>query len=219
VAREDAALAACIARERQLRAALRAEFDPVLDEPLPPRLLDAIATPPDGARVVDIGAARAARAPHRPRWSWREWGAMAATLVLGAWLGSLALRAPGGLPLDVQEGGLVARGALDAALSTQLAGDPVAGAAARIVLSVQAADGTLCRTFELQGTTGLACRRDGKWRVQLLDGGGSASRGQDGFRQAGSALSPALLGAIEALGAGDALTRDQEQQQLRSGRD
>lgn len=216
-AREDVALAGCIAHERRLRSALRSEFDPVLAEPVPQQLLDATAAPAGGARVVDFGATRAARPPARQRWSWREWGAMAATLVLGAWLGSLALRAPGALPLDLQQGELLARGDLDAALSTQLAGDLATRTATRIMLSVQAADGTFCRTFELRGTTGLACRSHGRWKVQLLDGGNTATSRQDGFRQAASSLSPALVSAIEALGAGDALTRDQEQQQLRAG--
>jgi hypothetical protein len=53
--------------------------------------------------------------------------------------------------------------------------------------------------------------------VQLLEDGGTGPADAMDFRQAASALSPAMLGAIGALGAGDVLTAEQEQAQLQSG--
>ena len=54
--RADPALAARIAEQRELRARLRAEFDPVLSEPIPQRLSAALAGPQRGSAVTPIGA-------------------------------------------------------------------------------------------------------------------------------------------------------------------
>jgi hypothetical protein len=218
--RADAALAARITAQRELKTLLRGAFDPVLDEPVPQRLREVLAQPTARASVTPIGAAVGAAArktsPARARWSLREWGAIAATLVLGMLVGALALRSPTRLPLEQAHGRLVARGALDTALSTQPAG--AATGTTRINLSFRAADGAWCRGFALgETTTGLACRRQGRWILQLLDGSAPAAGGD--YRQAASSLSPAMIDAITALGGGDALSPEDEQQQLRSGWD
>jgi len=215
----DAALAARIAGQRELRLRLQSAFDPVLDEPVPQPLRDAAAGGAQQAQVIALDVARRARAPVRPAWSPREWGAIAATLALGTLLGAMLFRTPSGLPLETVQGQLLARGELDTALSTQASGPAPAGAATRIGLSFRAGDGAWCRTFSLgNGSGGLACRRQQRWAVQLLeDSGASEATTAGGFRQAGSSLSPALLGAIGALGADDALTPEQEQEQLRTG--
>jgi hypothetical protein len=218
--RGDAALAARISRQLQLRTRLRAEFDPVVSEPVPQRLSVALAGPKPGAAVTPIGAARkdGGRAA-RAAWSLREWTAVAAMLAVGVFVGMFASRDTGDLPFETAEGRLVAADYLDTALSTQLAGAAPQDAAARIGMSFRTVGGEYCRTFTLQtGAGGLACRRDARWSVELLDGA-AAQPGGDGFRQASSALSPGMLGAIAALGAGDPLTEDEEQQRLASGWD
>lgn len=213
--RTDAALAARIAAQRELKTLLQGAFDPVLNEPVPQRLRDALAQPGASARVTPIGSARQASAAH-VRWSLREWGAIAATLLLGVLLGAVVFHSARGLPLDTEQGRLVARGELDTALSTQLSG--AASTATRIGLSFRAGDGAWCRSFNLrEGSAGLACRRQGRWVVQLLDGSPLAA-GTD-YRQAASSLSPAMVNAITALGGGDALSAEEEQQQLRAGWD
>ena len=214
--RADPALAARIAQQRELRARLRTEFDPVLNEPIPERLGAALASPARGSAVMPIGAApRAARPVSSPR----QWLALAATLAVGVFVGVFASRGPSGSPFETDEGQLVAAGYLDTALSTQLAGAAPDDAVATIGLSFLAAGGEYCRTFALQaGPGGLACRRDGRWSVELLDGAASQP-GSDDFRQASSALTPAILGAIEARGAGEPLTADEERQRVRSGWD
>ena len=218
--RTDVALAARIAQQRKLRALLRAEFDPVVDEPVPQRLRDVLARPASATSVTPIGAARREAARARPVWSLREWGAIAATLVLGVLVGQLAFRSPSRAPIEAEQGGFVAANYLDTALSTQLAGAAPEGAGARIGLSFRAASGEYCRTFGLRtGAGGLACRRDGRWSVELLDAAGAQPDAPGGFRQASSALSPAMLGAINALGAGDPLTADEERQRLAAGWD
>jgi hypothetical protein len=213
--RADSALAARIAEQRELRTRLRAKFDPVLAEPIPQRLSAALAGPERGAAVTPIGAAPRAV---RPFTSPREWLAIAASLAVGVFVGAVASRGSSDSPFAADEGRLVAAGYLDEALSTQLAGASPATAAA-IGLSFRAAGGEYCRTFALQaGSGGVACRREGRWAVQLLDGATSQPDTED-FRQASSALSPAILDAITALGAGEPLTADEEQQQVRSGWD
>jgi hypothetical protein len=214
--RADPALAARVAQQRELRARLRAEFEPVLNEPIPERLRAALAATERGSVVTPIGAAaRAARPVSSPR----QWLAIAATLAVGVFVGVFASRGPSGSPFDTDAGRLVAAGYLDAALSTQLAGAAPEGAAATIGLTFVAAGGEHCRTFALQvGPAGLACRRDGRWRVELLDGAASQP-GSDEFRQASSALTPAILGAIEARGAGEPLTADEERERVRAGWD
>jgi hypothetical protein len=219
--RNDAALAARIAQQRELRTRLRAEFDRVLEEPIPQRLHDVLAGPGPGTVVTPIGAARKAGVlTARPPWSLREWGAIAATLAFGALLGPFLFRGSSGLPIETVEGRLVAADYLDTALSTQIAGTPTEGVRARIDISFRAAGGEYCRTFALQtGAQGLACRRDGRWAVELLDGAAAPTSETGGFRQASSVLSPAMLGAMTALGAGDPLTAEEEQQRLGSGWD
>jgi hypothetical protein len=55
--------------------------------------------------------------------------------------------------------------------------------------------------------------------VELLDGAAAQSTATDRFRQASSALTPAMLSALTALGAGEPLTAEQERQRLGSGWD
>jgi anti-sigma factor RsiW len=219
--RGDAALAARVARQRELRTLLRAEFDPVLKEPIPQPLLDALARPAPGVAVRPIGTARKEGVRARPVWAMREWGAIAATLLLGVFVGQLAFHRTSSPPIETEQGRFVAAGFLDTALSTQLAGAAPEGAAARIGLSFRAASGEYCRTFGLQtGAGGVACRRGGRWSVELLEGAAAVQPGAPGdFRQASSALSPAILGAINALGAGDPLTSAEERQRVGSGWD
>jgi hypothetical protein len=216
--RADAILAARIARQRGLRQRLQSQFDPVLEEPVPQRLRDAMAGNLPAAEVIPFDAARRARVSvQRPAWSPREWGAIAATLLLGTLLGATLFGTSGGLPIETARGRLVASGELDTALSTQLSGS-APGSATQVGLSFRAADGRYCRTFGLPaGQAGLACRRDGRWAVQLLDDSGTNQAQAGNYRQAGSTLPSALLGAIDALGAGEPLTPEQEQQQVRAG--
>jgi len=215
--RADVALAARIARQRRLAAVLRGAFDAVLDEPVPQRLNDALTAPPTDTMVTPIGAAPEQRRA-RPRWSPREWSAMAATLVLGLLVGALAFHTHK-LPVQLVQGRMLAGDALARALSTQLSGATPADAT-RVGLSFRAADGAWCRSFSLSGSSGLACRRQGRWVVQLLEASRQQTTVNAGdYRQAASSVSPAMVAAIGALGGSDALTAEQEQQQLRAGWD
>src|ERR1700738_985389 len=114
----DPQLAQRVARHRALRGRLRAALDPGLDEPLPERLLARVHGAPAQRRADNVIPLQHKAAP---RWSWPQWGAIAASLVGGALLGPLLLRTPGGAALVSREGQVLASGALARALTEQLA--------------------------------------------------------------------------------------------------
>jgi len=225
----EPALAQAVARERRLRASLQSAYAPVLDEPVPAGLLDLLAIPaaapaaapphplaaaaneplPDG-----INDARRAALPHARRWAWPQFGAMAASLVLGVLLGTRALapHPPAGgdtLALNVApDGAITAQGALRDALEQDVAGtvlDP--NAKVGVGLSFRDHARHYCRTFTLDSaSSGIACKQPEGWVVAHLEHGRNAPAGeQGGYRTAASPLSPTLLQAIDAMRAGDTL--------------
>jgi hypothetical protein len=206
----DNALAARVAQQRALRRLLQQRFDPVLQEPVPEQLLEAMRIPP----VADMQAARERRAAGSARrWSWQEWGAMAATLVLGV-LGGITYRGSASdQELVTQDGGIVAGAYLASALSNQLAGEVKGHAGTQIGLSIRAENGEFCRSFTLrQSTAGLACRRGQAWAVDTLAAIPVAGPGE--FRQAASSLPEALRVAIEQRMSGEPLTEAEEAEQV-----
>lgn len=202
----DPALASEVAAAARLRARIRAEFDPVLDEPMPERfaaLFDAPAAP----AVFDAGNVRAlpARRPSpRPAW-WMLAAASVAVVAMGlVWQTTRApVRSVGGVAF--------AGGPLADALDESLASAPATDAEVAIGLTFRDREGRWCRSFAMPGETlsGLACRESGRWRLRLLERDARASDG-DGLRQASSPASPALLGAIDARIAGEPLSADDE---------
>lgn len=200
---DDPAIAAAVARHQALRQDVFAAFAPTLDEPVPERLQ------PPAARVHDLGAVRAARAAgqeqlaRQRRPAWPQWGALAASLVVGVLAGSLGsgwfgsgtelVRGPAG---ELSAGGRLAQ-----ALDRQLAQDAGSGDV-RVGLSFVSRDGSYCRSFQLGGSAGLACREGGSWRVPVL----ADSPAQAGvYRQAAAPLPPAVLDAVDARIAGATL--------------
>lgn len=222
--RSDPAVAAKVARHQALRADVFAAFAPIADEPVPPRLV-AAALP---GKVADLSAVRAARAGgahhaaspashaaehEERRWSWREWGGVAASLVVGVLVGSLVLGGAardgvgGAVAVAAADGGLVAQGPLSNALSQQLAG--ANGGAVDIGVSFAARDGALCRSFTMRQSAGLACRSGDQWKLVMMT---EPAKGEAGaYRQAGSAMPSAVLEAIDARIAGTTLDAQGEQ--------
>jgi hypothetical protein len=207
--RQDVVLSARVERQRRLRAQLGAAFDTVLDEPVPSRLLDSLGNSPS-ATVTPIRAARP-RARVQPLWL----GALAASLVIGLAVGWFAPRT-GGLPVATSGSGLLATGYLDAALSQALSSEQRNSSGVQIALSFQTADGAYCRSFTLvSGADGLACRSGDRWRIEILAPAPSGSSQE--YRQAGSALSGAVLAAIGEKQSGDSLDVEQERQARSAG--
>lgn len=141
-------------------------------------------------KVVQLAAIRAqrsaveqaARKAAQPRWTWRQWSAVALALGAGvlagrfvlvywqpAWLGE-----PPPAPTTVisRNGMLVAQGKLDAALSAQMGGAAPSEGDVRVGLSFLSNGGGYCRTFTLVGLSqdlvGMACRASDEWRVPVL---------------------------------------------------
>ena len=194
----DPEVARRVAGHRQLRGTLQRQFDPVLDEPVPAQLLAAARAQPGGpAQAQVLPFPRPA-----PRRTWPQWGALAAGVVLGILVWQL--RAELHPALIASHGGeFFAAGTLAQALDRQLAATQQPGAAVHIGISFRARDGRYCRTFQLRagGTAGLACNADG-WKLEVLSHG-QAQPGE--YRQAASALAPAVAQAVSDSISGDPL--------------
>jgi hypothetical protein len=200
----DPEIARRIAQHKALRSRVHSAFNKLLAEPVPARLLHAVRSEPAGARGSNIVPLRQERAR---RWTWPQWTAMAASLILGVVAGRLALVRPGAGPIVVRGGQILARGALADALSDQLAANQSAAARVRLGISFRSKAGQYCRTFIVRQTTplaGLACRATEGWRVGVLAGAQTAG-GEGTYRQAASQMPPAVVAAVGELIAGEPL--------------
>lgn len=210
----DPTLSERVAKHRSLRMDLGNAFGGVLDEPVPSRLLDAANSTPAPTRsatVSDLRAARAAKsgAKQSRTWSWPEWTAIAASLIIGVLAGRSALQPAQSEMFATTAGGIVATGELSAALNDQ-PGGTTKDAAVQIGLSFRSKTGNYCRSFATGSAAGFACREDAQWKVRALNENGTQTAGSE-YRMAGSELPPAILTAIDDVMEGEALDREQEQ--------
>lgn len=227
--RKDAGLARRVAQHKAMRTDVFAAYAPTTDEPAPRRL----AQPLRAATVVHLDAVRASRAATQqaarkaersPKWSWPEWSALAAALVVGVVAGKFGLA---NWQLDSEEQGLVvsrdsglsAQGALATALERQLAGAP-ASANVRIGVSFVATDGSYCRSFTAAGRgqdlAGLACKNGAEWQLPMVVQNARPVQ-QGAYRQAATAMPAAVLEAVERRISGPALDARAEQEALQKG--
>jgi hypothetical protein len=216
--RSDPVLAAKVKQHMALRNDVFRAFARTLEEPVPPRLRQVVASD----NVVQLDSVRAAKnrvitVPRR--WSWPEWGAIAATLVVGVLAGSIGLNSVQG---DTELAGAVgssgtlsARGELDRALSRQLASAAPAGANVKIGVSFVSHEGQYCRSFAMGAAAGLACRNGKEWKIPVLAENAAAAEGA--YRQAGSAMPAAVLEAVDARAAGPSLDAKAEQAAAQRG--
>lgn len=191
----DPALRGRLDRHQRLRARIAEHYAPIAEESLPDRfttLLANSATKKDN--VLSLAEARKKRA--QP--GWKSFAALAATLVLGLFGGTMIT--PGGeSAIALEEGAIMARGGLAKALDTQLASDPAA-TDTRIGVTFAARDGRLCRTFDSVVVTGLACRDGAGWRIEAMTRGSDPQSVE--YRQASSS-NPLVLAAAQELMAGE----------------
>ena len=225
------ALAQRVQAHEALRQRVTAAFAGALNEPVPDRLLQVLgAVPTPSAPVVDLGAARAARAERDAAVAarvpvmastgqgWARWGGLAASLALGVLLGTQWSGRTGD-PGDAQAGvaALVARGAVARALDTQAAGTGDASSVS-VAFSFLDRQGRYCRTFTASTNAGLACRDGGNWAVQaLVPTPVSPAASAGGLRQAATALPAAVLQAVDERIAGEALGATEERAALQRG--
>ena len=222
---QEPALASAVTREHALRARLQSAYAPVLAEPVPGDLLDLLAMPDEASAIklaaandpIAIGAndAHRAKLPHARRWHWREWGAMAASLVLGVVFGARLLAphpAAGGadaVALNVgSDGAITAQGALRDALEQRVAGAELApNSPVAVGLTFRNHAQQYCRTFTLDGaSSGIACKQSDGWVVANLEhAAGAPASAAGAYRTAASPFSATLLQAVDAMRDGDTL--------------
>ena len=216
---QDPGLAARLERQRKLRLAVHAAYEPVLAEPMPQRLLDAAR----GAAAAPASVAR--------RWSWFEWSAMAASVVVGVLAGGVLLNESRRVPpvaettadFVADRTGMLARGALAHALAEQLASTQAAEAPVRVGLSFVSAAGEYCRTFTLAQDSaagrlgGLACRTGDEWRVQVVAQDDRRGAATGAYRMAGIEMPSPVLRAVEDRIQGAALDAEAERAAQRRG--
>ncbi|MEP6867429.1 MAG: anti-sigma factor [Novosphingobium sp.] len=205
----DMDLAEKITAERALRERLTSHFAAVVDAPVPAAWEQTIrdAAAPE---VIDLAAARqgkaAATAP--PRWRERSWmgAALAASLVLGVFVGGQWQGAGNAGPIVAKDGVLRPSGTLATALDVQLASDQT-GAPLRIVATFQRTGGDICRTFSGPQASGIACRDKAGWQLEHLMPG--SIRNAQAYQQAGS-HDAELMELTQNMAAGEPLDPAQE---------
>ena len=197
----DPEVARAVERHRALAARVRGAYDSVLDEPVPDRLA-ALVAQPGGAPVAELAARRESSRISIGRWQLPAWAALAASVVLGLFAGMFVMQERPA-PYEEVDGAFVARGALDAALTSELASLPE-DSGVSIGISFRDHEGDYCRTFHLHreaSVSGLACRRAGAWKLEVL----AAAPAHAGELRPAAAMPLAVLHAVDAAIEGEPL--------------
>lgn len=215
----DPGLSKLAAQHRAMTSVLRRAFGIVETQAVPEEIRREVHIGSD-FRIIDIGEARAAR-ERRSQPLWVQAAAIAATLAVGIFTGNLlsggTLGNGSASPIQAQSDQLVASADLENALSTRLASASADGAP-RIGLTFREKSGSICRTFEVNSTRGLACREGGDWRIRSLfqapDGQTSEGQTTD-YRMAGD--DPRLMEAVDAAIDGEPFDAAREKAALENG--
>jgi Putative zinc-finger len=217
----DPAVAHCVARHMSLVDSVRAAYDPVLQEAPPERLINAVAraATPGSGKDAGRGRGRAAKATRwAPGWSWPQWSAIAASLVLGVIAGRLSQTGVEPLPVASARDQVLASGDLAHALSAQLASEQSENAPVRIGISFRSKSGEYCRTFALANRLGgLACRHDRDWRLRVLAPIEAAAPASSAYRMAGSEMPPAVVREVQTEITGNPLDANEEKSARQRG--
>ncbi len=221
--RHDWKVAEKVRSHMALRSTVFKAYASTLKEAVPQRLQVAASK---SAKVVQLDSVRQLRTPPPPvaappkrRISWPEWGALAATLVLGVLVGGAGIRSLGPAEqfaaVDGRSGALAAHGKLAQALSQQLSSDTAARSGVLVGVSFLDQDGNYCRSFKLSKTAGLACQSGGEWRIPVMSD--TAAGAATPYRQAGAAMPQAVLEAIDARISGKTLDAAAEKAAMQRG--
>jgi hypothetical protein len=199
----DPEVALAVERHRRLAARIQGGYQDVFDEPVPEKLAALVSTPaaPPVIRLADHRSAHAEPAASPPA-RLPYWAAIAASVTIGLLVGLFLLREPAP-PWKESDAGLIAKGDLDYALTTELAGG-TGVADVRVGISFRDRAGTYCRAFHLQQDAplaGLACRAGSEWRLQVI----AAAAKQEGELRPAAAMPMAVLHAIDAAIDGEPL--------------
>ncbi|MDP9109752.1 MAG: hypothetical protein M3N23_11890 [Pseudomonadota bacterium] len=212
----DPALAARVRQHQALRASVSAAFAEVADEAIPARLQRAVhgTTPPLQAIAQEV---QAPTPPvQRPTSHWSQWGALAATLIVGILVGAIGheqlqtTSSASAAGIATIDGRLVAHAGLATALDQQSSSERDAASATQIGMTFAAHDGGYCRSFvwtpASQSTpgkalAGLACRKPADatpdWQIPVLAEAAPNAAPVGNYRQAASAVPAAVLTEID----------------------
>jgi hypothetical protein len=188
-------------QHRAMQARLKGAFDPIADAPVPERLRQAIR--PTSTDIIDFAALKRARDARRFG-SLPQWTAIAATLVIGVFVGT-AIPQRSNAPVEVQGGKLYAASALSVVLDKQLASAPADDV--RIGLTFRDQSGAVCRTFTQTQSSGLACRDNGRWQLRGLF---AAPEGQSSAYRMAAGMDPNLAALVDSTMAGEPFDAGQE---------
>lgn len=207
---QDESLQKAVAGEELLRRKLAELHSPVLEEDVPGRLTHLLESR-QGSLPPLRGSSLAKSGPGAPTRWWKNVTAIAASLVLGLFLGQ-ALSDPAG-----DESGpvaAVAQGQLAKALETQLASSQTPADPVQIGATFIGRGGHPCRTYETSASAGLACRSGGEWRLKLIAPGAGTPSTE--YQQAGSSAELVMRSAQELLAEGP-MGAEQERQARDAG--
>ena len=220
------------------REILRKAFDPILDEPVPERLINCIRATHPVSKEGDSPPQRQARISHfranraKPALAW----AAALALIVGglaAYIGNHALHRRPFAPVPIT----AVDAFLDEALDNTVSGavftkkNPGSNEAVREImpmLSFRSQDARFCREYEELANGGevrygVACRENGHWRdIDIIahqkDAGEKATSGQEHYTPAmGEDNAGNLDGLIDAFIQGAPFGPDDEARLIRNG--
>jgi hypothetical protein len=203
----DPELAALAEQHRAMQACMKSVFDAVEDAPVPEQLLGATKS-----NVVNLAERRERRLQSSRFGGLPQWAMIAATLVLGVFLGTL-LPGQSDTPVQLRDGHMYAASILDRALDSELASGP-SGGPIRIGLTFRDSGGAICRSFTGTAATGLACRDAGRWRVRGLF---PAGEGQSGDYRMAAGMDPNLAALVGSTMVGEPMDAAQEQAARKRG--
>ncbi len=211
----DPTIAEAVERHRTMSARVRSAYDAVLEEPVPDRLANLVAGR-RSAPVADLAAVRTVREARAKIGDLRlpQWSALAASLAIGVFVGILMMHRPAALYEEAVTG-LVARGTLAEALTTQLA-SAAGDSDVRIGITFRDRDRNFCRTFRMHREAplaGLACRGGDEWKLEVL---ATAPIPEGEFRPAAS-MPMAVLHAVDAAIDGEPLNAAAEEAARNAG--
>ena len=229
----DPQLTLRVETQRALRRLLSGAHAGAFERP-PQRLTAAVTgveTPQATSRPAEVIAFPGAKAKEKAKVKPREpkvakaadgtrrglapWIAMAACLVVGLFIGRVAIP-----PLPMLSGAgdapPIATGPLAQALNTQGSGQ--GAGPIRIGLSFKDQAGLYCRTFQASGQTpvaGVACREPSAWRLRVVSS--AAPTTTTAYRTAGAETPAAVLAAVDTMIVGQPLDAAGEAQARAKG--
>jgi hypothetical protein len=191
-------------QQERLIESLQAVFAPLMEQPVPEKLIHSAATAPVSLRMR-------MRNLLLPRSSARagtilRFAVPATALLLGLFVGiGVERSATSEFAVSPVTGQVIARADLAQVLDSQLASEPQSGIA-QIGISFRSKTGDACRTFGLAGTAahtdGVACHHAGEWQVGALVSGAKTASATN-YQLAGSEMPAAIRAAVEAQISGE----------------